>query len=139
MTRVRDNFGLIVRAFFTLAGVIYMILSMSAFHMYSTNKISLWKTSTYLDYNDESMKILLCPIWKGPFLWHFLNDVVWRHAKWDTKLTHYRIILINLLQKWRTIKREIDRITYFIRKDACVKQGPNKTKLPNAVKKFFIV
>jgi len=57
MKRVFDNFGLIVRAFFTLAGVTYMILSMSAFHIYSTNKISLWKTSKHLVDDNESMKI----------------------------------------------------------------------------------
>lgn len=56
MSTLSDNFGLIVRAFFTLAGVIYMIFSMSAFHTYSTNKIVLRKTLKYLvDYND-SMK-----------------------------------------------------------------------------------
>lgn len=53
MTTVSDNFGLIVRAFFTLAGVIYMIVSISACHIYSTNKMALWKTS--VDYS-ESVK-----------------------------------------------------------------------------------
>lgn len=63
ITTVSDNFGLIVRAFFTLAGVIYMF-SMSDFHIYSTNKISFLRTSKYLmDYNKsmKMIKILLYP------------------------------------------------------------------------------
>lgn len=77
MTTVSDNFGLIVKAFLTLAGV-----TMSAFHIYSTNKISLLKTSEYLvDYNDKYCSILTCNINS-----HFLNNNVWRHTKRENQV-----------------------------------------------------
>lgn len=70
MTTVSDNFGLIVRAFFTLAGVTYMICPMSMFHLYNTNKRSWWKM--LVNYN-ESIKTIAVSSLKQKqdhFVWH---------------------------------------------------------------------
>ncbi len=116
MTRVSDNFGLIVRAFFTLAGVRYMIVSMSAFYIYSTSKMALWKTSKYLVYYSESMKnisastlkirlffVTLTLIFSTIIYEGTLNERI--RSTLNLMGTDYWIIFINLLQK--QIKREI--------------------------------